>query len=194
MNIVLFNIIFFISMIVFGLSAAFFLASFFAAGYTRKVKKCMQKSTATLVRVTKDGRDASQDFEIAYTCDGTDYQVMVAQAHAEGIGAYAFRHAGAHLVRSQESETGRHRRRPLQIEKRAIVEASPDMYPDPDAHFRRNYDVRIAPHRAVIGDAEPVDDHHRSIARGDCGAGRSDSHRAYLYRVRRLAGNLHHYR
>ena len=85
MNIVLFNIIFSISMIVFGLSAAFFLASFFAAGCTRKVKKCTQKGTATLVRVTKDGRNASQDFEIAYTCDGTDYQVMVAQAHAEGI-------------------------------------------------------------------------------------------------------------
>lgn len=80
------SIVFYIAVFIFGITAAFFLTSFFVAGCTRKAKKCTQKGTATLVRVTKaDGRDASQWFEIAYTCDGTDYTVMVAQKHAEGI-------------------------------------------------------------------------------------------------------------
>lgn len=75
-----------IAAVVFAISAGFFFASFFGAIGARRWKKYAQKSTATLIQVTKSyKRGASQWYEIEYTCDGILHTVMVAQKYVEGV-------------------------------------------------------------------------------------------------------------
>lgn len=63
-----------------------FLISFFAAISTRRGKKCTQKGTASLIQATEaNKRDAARWFEIAYTCDGIAYKVMVGKKYVEGV-------------------------------------------------------------------------------------------------------------
>lgn len=80
------KIILYIAAVVFAISAGFFFASFFGAIGARRWKKSAQKSTATLIQVTKSyKRGASQWYEIEYTCDGILHTVMVAQKYVEGV-------------------------------------------------------------------------------------------------------------
>ena len=80
------KIILYIAAVVFAISAGFFFASFFGAIGARRWKKYAQKSTATLIQVTKSGkRGASQWYEIEYICDGILHTVMVAQKYVEGV-------------------------------------------------------------------------------------------------------------
>ena len=80
------KIILYIAAVVFAISAGFFFASFFGAIGARRWKKYAQKSTATLIQVTKSGkRGASQWYEIEYICDGIPHTVMVAQKYVEGV-------------------------------------------------------------------------------------------------------------
>ena len=80
------KIILYIAAVVFAISAGFFFASFFGAIGARRWKKYAQKSTATLIQVTKSyKRGASQWYEIEYTCDGILHTVMVAQKYVEGV-------------------------------------------------------------------------------------------------------------
>lgn len=80
------KIILYIAAVVFAISAGFFFASFFGAIGARRWKKYAQKSTATLIQVTKSyKRGASQWHEIEYICDGILHTVMVAQKYVEGV-------------------------------------------------------------------------------------------------------------
>ena len=84
MRIVLFNILLCIAGFVFIISAVIFLISVFAPMCARSGKSCTQKGAATLIRVTEpNGRGGSRCFEIAYTCDGINHQVMVPQRDVE---------------------------------------------------------------------------------------------------------------
>ena len=84
MRIVLFNLLLYIAAFVFIVSALIFLTGVLVPACGRRGKSCTRQGTATLIRVTGCGRrDASQCFEIAYTCDGTCHQVAVPQRYVE---------------------------------------------------------------------------------------------------------------
>lgn len=84
MGVTFYKIVLYISEVIFVISAFVFLTGIYAHFCTRKGRKCTQKGTATLVQASRfNWRDASQHFEIAYSCDGKDYQVRLPEEYAE---------------------------------------------------------------------------------------------------------------
>ena len=84
MGVTFYKIVLYISVLFFVISAYAFLTSIYAFVCARKEKKCTQKGTATLIQASKHNwRDASQHFEIAYSCNGKDYQIRVPEERAE---------------------------------------------------------------------------------------------------------------